>query len=51
MEIGVLIPALINPFHATGLFLCALKTLENLWFSGFLMFSVGIERDQLQEVN
>ena len=23
----------INPFHATGLFLCPLKTSENLWFS------------------
>ena len=24
---------LLNPFHATGLFLCLLKTWENLWFS------------------
>ena len=23
----------INPFHATGLFLYTMKTLENLWFS------------------
>ena len=24
---------LLKPFHATGLFLCPLKTSENLWFS------------------
>ena len=26
-------PLLLNPFHATGLFLYLLKTSENLWFS------------------
>ena len=33
---------LINPFHATGFFLHAVKTSENLQF---LMFSGGIETD------
>ena len=40
----------LNPFHISGLFLYPLKTLENvwfnLWFSVFLIFSGGIERDQ-----
>ena len=34
---------LINPFHATDLFLYSLKASENL---GFLIFSEGIEQDQ-----
>ena len=35
---------LINPFHATGLFLYPLKT------RGFLTFSGGIERDQCYDL-
>ena len=33
----------INPFHAARLFLCSLKTLENLWFSDVFR---GIGGDQ-----
>ena len=32
----------INPFHATGLFLYPLKTLENLWFSDFFQ---GVKKE------
>ena len=35
-----------NPLHATGFFPYPLRTSENLWLSGFLMFSGGIERNQ-----
>ena len=37
----------VNPFHAAGLFLYPLKTSGNF---GFLMFSRGIEKDQLYEM-
>ena len=37
--------ALFDPFHVTGLFLCPLKTSENLW-----MFAGGIKRDQWYEL-
>ena len=39
---------IINPFHATGLFLYPLKTSENV---KFLMFSGGIERDQWHKMD
>ena len=29
-----MIASMFNPFYTTGLFLCPLKTSENLWFSG-----------------
>ena len=32
---------MLNPFHATGLFLYPLKTPGNLWFSGFLKKETG----------
>ena len=37
----------VNPIHATGLFLYPLKISEN---SGFLMFSGDIKRDQWQQM-
>ena len=39
---------LINPFHASGLFLYPLKTSET---SAFLMFSGGTERDQCHDIS
>ena len=41
------IPSDINPFYTTGLFLCPLKTSENLR----VIFSGGIERDQWYDID
>ena len=41
------IPSGINPFYTTGLFLCPLKTSENLR----VIFSGGIERDQWYDID
>ena len=39
----------INPFHATDLFLYPLKTLENK--IDFLVFSAGIDRNQRHDMD
>ena len=40
--------SILNPFHATGIFLYPLKKSENLWFSDALR---GIEKDQWHEMS